>query len=141
MAQLSRSAYVRNLVHSPFIGPTAKGAQGRFDPFAVPSATGPYLREADGWSRRKVDLADRGLGRGKWGGERAYRGFLERDRSARQSRRSGASPKCCLPRERKSTSNRRWRKEVLPTRRQPQGESDVPPSAGAVHHKNSQNLK
>lgn len=102
MAQLSRSAYVRNLVHSPFIGPTAKGAQGRFDPFAVPSATGPYLREADGWSRRKVDLADRGLGRGKWGGERAYRGFLERDRSARQSRRSGASPKCCLPRERKS---------------------------------------
>ncbi len=44
----------------PFVGPVLKGRNGSIDPFGKPSATGRYLREADGRSRREPDIAHAG---------------------------------------------------------------------------------
>jgi hypothetical protein len=47
----------------PFGAPSTPSAKGRFDAFAFPSATGRFLREADGRSRRKAVIAHRNRGR------------------------------------------------------------------------------
>jgi hypothetical protein len=61
---------------NPKLDEHGTSAQGRFDPFAKPSANDRYLRSPDGWSRRKPDIADRGFGTTQSGGDRTLRGNI-----------------------------------------------------------------